>query len=266
MPNKSIDSNSYIPYYHQLYLLLKERILAKEWKPGQKFFSEGDLCQEYGISRTVVRNALQELESDGLISRRKGKGTFVLGSKISEGLAQNLAGFYQDMTEKGLQTTSRILIHQVIPCPDKVCGFLNVPPQSPVIQLYRLRYVEGDPIALVTSYLPLQICPALENEDLTDRSLYEYLENQCGITIARAQRILEATIADESQSKLLEIAYKDPVIKLESISFSEEGIPVEYFIAFHRGDRARFEINLLRVRDKWRLMGGEHPDNLLIKC
>ncbi len=264
MSNKSIDFNNYIPYYRQLYTLLKERILAKEWKPGQKFFSEGDLCRDYGISRTVVRNALQELENEGLISRRKGKGTFVLGPKISEGLAQNLTGFYQDMAERGLLTSSRVLIHAVIPCPDTVVALLDLAAQAPVIHIHRLRYVEGDPIALVTSYLPLQLCPSLEKVDLTDRSLYEFLEKNCNITITRAHRVLEATFADEPQARLLQIQAGDPVMKLESISYTEDGIPVEYFVAYHRGDRTRFEINLLRVRDKWRLMGGNQPGDLLI--
>ncbi len=264
MTDKTIDFNNYIPYWRQLYTLLKERILAKEWKPGQKFYSEGELCRDYGISRTVVRSALQELENEGLISRRKGKGTFVLGPKISEGLAQNLTGFYQDMAERGLLTASRVLLHEVISCPEKVADLLNLPAQAPVIVIHRLRYVEGDPIALVTSYLPLQLCPQLENVDLTDRSLYEFLEKNCNILITHARRVLEATYASESQATLLQIAPGDPLMKLESISHTEDGTPVEYFEAFHRGDRTRFEINLLRVRDKWRLLGGDQPGDLVI--
>jgi GntR family transcriptional regulator len=259
---KTIDFHSYIPYYRQLYSLLKDTIAKQGLKSGQMLPSESELCQQYGISRTVVRNALQDLESEGLIRRRKGKGSIVTGPKISEGLAQTLTGFYQDMAERGLATRTSVLLHETIPCPGKIASILNLAPQTPVIHSNRLRYVEGEPIALVTSYVPLQLCPALEHVDLTDRSLYEFLETTCGITIMSANRVLESSSADESQARHLEIEPGDPVMKLESISYLEDGTPVEYFLAFHRGDRTRFEINLMRVRDRWRLLGWNQPVDL----
>ena len=140
---KNIDFHSYIPYYRQLYSLLKESIAEQELKSGQMLPSESELCQQYGISRTVVRNALQDLESEGLIRRRKGKGSLVTGPKISEGLAQTLTGFYQDMAERGLATRTSVLLHETLPCPGKIASILNLAPHTPVIHSHRLRYVEG---------------------------------------------------------------------------------------------------------------------------
>lgn len=259
---KTIDFNSFIPYYRQLYALLKESILEKELNPGEMLPSENELCQQYGVSRTVVRNALQDLESEGLIRRRKGKGSMITGPKISEGLAQNLTGFYQDMAQRGLATRTMVLKREVVPCPENIASLLALPVQAPVVHIYRLRYVEGEPIALVTSYVPHQVCAELETVDLTNRSLYEFLESACGITIMSARRVLESASADETQARLLEIEPGDPLMKLESISYLDDGTPVEYFLAYHRGDRTRFEINLFRVRDQWRMLAAEPPDDL----
>src|SRR3990172_1139894 len=98
---KSIVFESNIPYYLQLIDLLKEKIAQGTWKPGDQIPSEPELCSIYGVSRTVVRQALMELELEGLIIRRKGKGTFIAEPKINESLVQKLTGFYQDMVDRG---------------------------------------------------------------------------------------------------------------------------------------------------------------------
>jgi GntR family transcriptional regulator len=86
---KSIDFDSNIPYYIQLIEVLKSMIASGQWKPGDQIPSEPDLCDTYGVSRTVVRQALREIELDGLIVRRKGKGTFVAGSRSARAWPRN---------------------------------------------------------------------------------------------------------------------------------------------------------------------------------
>jgi GntR family transcriptional regulator len=247
-----IDSASYIPFYIQLRDSLKERIESRVWKVGDRLPGEVELCKEYQVSRTVVRQALLELELQGLVIRRKGRGTYVAGLKINENLAQKLTGFYHDMVEQGLTPSSRVLHHKLTPAVGKPARQLDLEIGTPVFEIRRLRLVDGDPIAVVTSFLPQGLVPQLETVDLTNRSLYEFIENECKLTINRAQRVIEAVPASEEDAPLLEINPGDPVIKLESTSYLDNGKPIEYFEAFHRGDRARFEIQLIRVRDQWR--------------
>ncbi len=91
--SSTINFESHIPYYIQLMDLLKTQIVKKKWGPGEQIPGEQDLCETYGVSRTVVRQALRELELEGVITRRKGKGTFISEPKISEGLIQKLDRF-----------------------------------------------------------------------------------------------------------------------------------------------------------------------------
>jgi len=244
----SIEFGSAIPYYVQLIELLKEQIIMHSWKPGDQIPGEFELCMTYGISRTVVRQALQELELNGWIVRRKGKGTFIAESKINESLAQKLTGFYQDMKERGLDQITRVLHQQVIPASEKVAQYLEIPLDTTVIDIKRLRFINNEPIILVTTYIPANLCPQLAKTDLTNRSLYECLEQEFGLSIARGRRFIEAVAANEEEAKLLQVERGAPLILLDSISYLENGTPLEYFHALHRGDRSRFEIELIRTR------------------
>jgi GntR family transcriptional regulator len=244
----SIDLNSNIPYYVQLIDLIKQLIQGKMWKPGTKIPGELELCNSYGVSRTVVRQALRELKFQGFVSARKGKGTYVTEPKINEGLAQKLTGFYEDMIERGLKPVTEVLHHRVIACPENIAGHLLLAPGSQVIDINRVRSVEDAPIQLVNSYIPYDLCPKLATVDLTNRSLYEYLENECGLFIVRGRRLIEAVAASELEAKLLQVERGSPLVMLDSISYLENGRPVEYYHAVHRGDRTRFEVELVRSR------------------
>jgi GntR family transcriptional regulator len=244
-----IDFDSHLPYYIQLIDILREKVQSGQWNPGLQIPGEQELCELYGVSRTVVRQALRELELDGMITRRKGKGTFIAPPKIGEGLVQKLTGFYQDMVERGLRPMTRVLHQNVVPATDKVARFLTVPVGEQVVDLLRVRSLNDEPIQLTTSYIPLSICPALATVDLTNRSLYEFMETQCGVFIAKGKRYVEAVLANEAEAAILGIERGAPLLMLDSISYSENGQVVEYYHALHRGDRSRFEVELLRSRE-----------------
>lgn len=246
---KTINFESHIPYYIQLMEILWEQINNKIWLPGEQIPGEQDLCDTYGISRTVVRQALREMELEGAITRRKGKGTFVAEPKINEGLIQKLTGFHQDMVERGLKPVTRVLHQEVKTVTEKVAAYLGIPKGTQVIDIQRLRFIGDEPIQLVTTYIPFEICPQLATVDLTNRSLYEYLEKECGIFLSRGRRYIEAVIANEYEANLLEIERGAPLLMLDSVSYSQDGKPLEYYHALHRGDRSRFEVDLLRVNE-----------------
>jgi GntR family transcriptional regulator len=214
----------------------------------------------FDVSRTVVRQALKELTYEGLITREKGRGTFVAEPKINEGLFQSLTGFYQDMLARGHQPISRVLKQELIPASRPINDYLKLAPGDQVIEIQRLRFVQDEPIVLVTTYLPYSACPSLLQVDLTHRSLYEYIEEECGLRIARGRRTIEAVAAGEEEAHLLQVEEGAPLILLNSISYLEDGTPIEYYRALHRGDRARFEVALVRYRSLGRASEPLNPD------
>ena len=116
-----IDHGSLIPYYIQVIEALKERINRGEWRVGDQLPAEQALCEMFGVSRTVIRQALDSLRQEGLVVRRKGRGTFVAEPKIGESLVARLIGFYQDMTER-LQ--ARNACTQTASCPRREQSWL----------------------------------------------------------------------------------------------------------------------------------------------
>jgi len=241
-----IERDSPVPYYYQLAEFLREQIENGKWEPGQQIPSEAELCEAFDVSRTVVRQAVNELVHDGILYRRKGKGTFVAEPKIREGLVQHLTGFYEDMVALGLKPSTKVLEQKVIPAPAKIADGLGLKEGEPVIMIDRLRFVDDEPILLVITYIPYKFCPELINEDFSTQSLYAILEKKYGLELVYGRRTLEAVAATEEEARLLEIEEGDPIILLKSISYLKDGRPIEYFKAKHRGDRSRFEVELVR--------------------
>ena len=120
---------------------------------------------------------------------------------------------------------------------------------APVIKITRLRSVAGQPVVLVSSYLPYAVCPGLIRADLRSQSLYAYLEEEYGLRIAAGRRQIEAVLATKEEAELLAISPGAPLILIDSTSYLEDGTALEYYHALHRSDRARFEVNLMRVHD-----------------
>src|SRR4030067_2931065 len=146
------DRTSPVPYSAQVKGLIRRRIERGEWPVGDQLPVESDLCRMFEVSRTVVRQALRDLSDEGIVARRKGQGTFVAEPKIGESLVQRLSGFYQDMTERGHAPVSQVLKQEVVRASAKVAGHLGLPREAPVIEVERLRFVNDEPIVLVTTY------------------------------------------------------------------------------------------------------------------
>ncbi|UCH11769.1 MAG: GntR family transcriptional regulator [Fidelibacterota bacterium] len=234
----------------QMKQALMEQIESGSWKPGERIPGDVELCKLFGVSRTVVRQALKDMAYEGLVMREKGRGTFVAEPKISsKSLVHSLAGFYEDMVEHGLEPVADVLEQAMIPATAKIADRLDIEVMTPVIKLVRLRYVQEEPIVLVTSYLPYDICRALVNADLTHQSLYAFLETKCGLQVASGYRKIDAVVANEYEAKLLRIEVGAPLLRLDSVSYLKDGSPLEYFHGLFRSDRAYFEVEIDRIRE-----------------
>lgn len=246
----SIDRNSHMPYYIQVRDILLDHISQGTLKPGDQLPGEPELCTMFDVSRPVIRQALKELEYKGIVVRKKGKGTFVAEPKIHESLVQKLTGFHHDMVNRGYTPITKILKNEVTAADAKIAGRLGLGVGDQVIVIERLRSIDDEPITLTVTYLPYALCPSVATADLENRSLYQYLEDECGLTIANGRRTLEAVLANDYEASLLQIKKGAPLVLLNSISYLEDGTPLEYYHAVHRGDRSKFEVELVKIREQ----------------
>lgn len=241
-----IDRDSPVPYYHQLKELLREEMVSGRWPAGVQIPSEPELCRVLDVSRTVVRQALGDLGNEGLLRRRKGLGTFVSEPKIHGRLVQSLTGFHDDMLAQGRVPRTRVLDQRVVPAPKVVASELGIPEGTPVVMIDRVRSVDGQPIVLVTTYLPHGRVPGLEAVDLSDASLYQTLASTYGLVIERGRRMLESIAATVPCAAELDLEPGDPVLFLRSVTYTADDQAIEYYEARHRGDRTILEVDLVR--------------------
>jgi GntR family transcriptional regulator len=239
-----IDRSSALPFYAQLKQIIIDEIAAKQLTPGDRFMGDHELSSVYDVSRTVVRQALSELESEGVIDRVKGRGTFIAQQKNDEDLVRSLTGLYRDVVLSGSQLRSKIMRREVGPADESIADTLAIPVGTPVILIERLRFVDDEPWVLTVTRVPFDSAPGLLDDDLRETSLYALLESKYGMVISSGRRTLEAAVASNAQARSLGIAPGSPILVMHSVVFGDDGIPVETFVAYHRADRTRFEMKL----------------------
>ncbi|MEK8129447.1 GntR family transcriptional regulator [Paenibacillus filicis] len=226
-----------------LYISVKEKlhdlIKSGKYALGDKLPTESELGQEYEVSRTTIRLALQQLEFEGHIQRIQGKGTFVSKPKIRESITPNLRTFVEQMKDLGLSSHSQVLELVVIPADSTLAETLHVEEKDPVVKLVRLRVADREPLQYVTSYLPWRVAPGLVNDDCSG-SLFDLLRSKYEVNIYRSVESIEPVLTEEAISRLLGVPAGSPAFALESLTYNDKEQPIEYSYGIVRGDRFKF--------------------------
>lgn len=240
----AIVRSSAVPYHRQLKSILLQWITREGLVAGDRLWSEPQVSSTFGVSRSVVRQALAELENEGVVERIKGKGTFVASPKVDHGLTLSVEGLHAQARRLGLELTSTVLQQALEPALEPVSVELEVPRGSEVFILERVRGVAENPWSHTTSWLPAALLPGIEHHDFRTGSLYELLRGRYGIVFGRARRSIEAIAATGDLARHLAVDSGMPLLRITSLLYDSHGIPVERFIAHHRGDISRFEVSV----------------------
>jgi GntR family transcriptional regulator len=162
--------------------------------------------------------------------------------KLRERFVHQASGIYEDMASRGLVLRTRVLEQAIVSASKLVAPELQLVVGSPVVKLVRLRSVNDEPLLISTTFLPYRTFPGLENEDLTDASLYAVLREKYGVQLGHGTRLVEALPCSEEEAKLLCIAPATPLLVVTGTMYDTEGRPIECGFARHRGDRSQIEI------------------------
>ena len=228
------DSES--PYYRQLYEFLRKDIVEGQRPPGELLPSESELIDRYQVSRITVRQAMDLLVQDGLVYRRRGRGTFVAVPKIEQGLTQ-IISFSEDMRRRGFHAETAVLSSYVMSASQEIAENLDITHGEEIAFLQRLRLADGDPLSIESSYLVHRLCPRVLEGDYARNPLREALENNYDLRLVRATQVIRAIAASEDLAQKLSIAPASPLFFIERISYSQYDRPVEFLQLYHRGDR-----------------------------
>ena len=226
------------------YSRLKERLfeLTRSLPAGAPIETERELCARYGVSRTTVRQALQELVHEGHLYRVQGKGTFVALPKLVQTL--QLHGHTEEMEAQGLRPGSRLLSAADVPAPPEVAGFLGLADDARAHRIVRIRLVDGEPIAIQTVFLDAGRFGGVGRALAESVSLYELLRDRYGVQLAGGEETIESTIAGHDEAALLETTVGSPLLLLSRRSWEADGRPIEHAESLYRGDRYRVVVRL----------------------
>ncbi len=240
-----IDPNSALPLYAQVEEALAARITEGTFPPGSPLPNETALIQRYGVSRTTIRQTIQNLIRRGMVEIRRGKGTFVLESKITQELTE-LSGFVEDMRALGHHPSARVLDHQVVPSSETVARHLGLATGTKVVRIRRVRLANNRPVSFDETYLPREIGEQIGENDLETEPIFTLLEEKYDTPLIEADYRLEAVSADSRVARVLGVPARSPIFLIERTSFTEGNRPVDYERLHYRGDQIRFATRLRR--------------------
>jgi len=234
---QQINRRSKVPYYQQLYEILYEKIYCSEWQPGDQIPAEPELISRYQVSRSTVRIVLDMLVNKGLIYRQRGKGTFVSKPSVEQALVR-IVNFTQDMQQRGITPSSKVISSETLPAPKDIAEKLAVSLDEQLVMLKRLRLGNNEPMGLEESYLVHRHCPGiLERHDYSKYSLRESISQDYGIQWLRASQVIRAVNASPEMSRLLDIPSRSALLLIERVTYSKADTPIEFLRIYYRGDR-----------------------------
>jgi len=231
-----------LPLYHQLKELLTEKIDSGEWEPGYRLPSEQELATELEVSRITVREAMQRLETSGLVERRRGVGTFVARPKV----AHNLLSMFKsgsDISRGGGLPSVRLHHVRVVDPSPSVSSHLGLAAGDKAYEMYRSILGDDEPLILFKAWWPEAMFPDLESKGLEDRTLKAVLTDY-GVEIESQYKEVEVTILDDEEAALLQSPAGSPAMLVTYLTYMRGHVPFEYRRMIVRGDRCKYFINL----------------------
>ena len=245
LEQNKLDKSVPIPLYYQLKTLLLEEIKSNAYPVDSMIPTEKEISEMFEISRTTVRQAITELVREGWLYRVKSKGTFVAQRKIKQDFIRRLESFNEQIERTGRRPGTELLALDVVEMPERAAEAFGAAPGEKVVYLHRKRSADDEPLVTVETYLPYPKCAFLMQHNMAKESMYNVLAEREETRICRVSRILEAVAANAQDARLLNIRTGKPVHLFHTVGYNQYDQPIEFSIARYRGDRNRFEVDLL---------------------
>ena len=233
------------PLYARLRDELRAGILDGRLQPHAKLPSESEMTAAYGVSRITVRQALGDLQKEGLIVRLQGKGAYVAQPRASQQL-NRLEGLAEAMAESGQQVHSKRLSLKTVRASAEVAAQLQLPARTEVVQLTTLRYLERQPLSVNVSHFAPGLGERVARIDLSGRDLIEVLEHELRQPVARADLEIRAEAMPAREAKLLQVEEGVPALKVQRVVLAAGGQPLQTESAVYRADVFGYRLSLTR--------------------
>lgn len=239
-----------VPRYHQVYVILREKIVTGEFDKGDLMPSEQELSHLFDVSRVTIRRALDLLAEEHLIRRSRGRGTFVSPKVLGRPVTASMEGQMENALSLGLRTTVEVLDFAYIAASEDLRETLRLPSDGRVQKSIRIRYLDGKPLCHVTTSVPEEIGENFGKKDLMSSEAILSLVERSGIAVEAAQQTISATLADGAVAVRLNVPVGAPLISIRRLVFDRNNQPVLLSVALYNPDYYQYGIKLVRVHGK----------------
>lgn len=238
-----INHKSSVPLHLQAEELLRKLIEMEEYKNGKLLPNEIDLSEQLGISRNTLRQAINKLVFEGMLSRRKGVGTKVIRKGILGGI-KNWLSFSQEMKMLGIEVRNfELYVGYKKPC-DEIANFFDIDTDKYCLVLERVRGNQQYPFVYFVSYFN-PIIP-LDSEVSFNTPLYELLDKEYGIVVKTSKEEISAALAGDFIADKLNIKSTDPILIRKRFVYDTNNVAIEYNIGYYRADSFTYTIEAQR--------------------
>jgi GntR family transcriptional regulator len=250
-PSAVVDGRLRTPLYHQIYLILRDKIRDEVYPDGAPLPSELQLMRQYGVSRITAKRALDELAADGLVVRARGRGTRVRFSPPAPPIRASVEGLLENLLTMGLKTEVVLLDFDYVPATPDVAAALECAPGKIVQRAVRIRTIKGEPFSHLTTHVPETIGRSYSRHDLASKPLLSLLERM-GVEVSRAEQTISAKLADAQVATHLGVEVGSALLKISRVVRDQAGRPVEFITGLYRPDRYHYTMQLSRIHDQAR--------------
>ncbi|MDZ7908605.1 MAG: UTRA domain-containing protein [Gemmobacter sp.] len=242
-PAENLSRVDAVPLYSQL----KQRLLAEigdgTYVEGGLLPTETQLCEIYGVSRITVRRAISELQDEGVLEKRAGKGTFVSVQRIVTSLVK-LNGFTETYSAIRADPHNQLLSCETLPADKATAAALQLAPMTPVLLVRRLIRTRKGPLSVDQSYFELARFPGLAEELHDDVSLYGLLRQKYGVELVHSRRHINVRLAGQSDRQILGCKLGEPLFDMEKIVYDAAMLPLQRSLLVTPTNRITYTIDV----------------------
>lgn len=225
--------------YLHIYNYLKEKILSKEFKPGEKLPSENYLTQTFNVSRNTVRRAISMLASDGIVTSVHGKGVFIMEAQPLNFMVGGLQGFKEASTYNSVEYSTSIPVFEDLIADDSISKVSKFLVGANLLKIYRVRNINGENVILDINYFNKSVVSGL-TVDMAKDSIYAYIEKELGLKISGAQKLISVEPATKDDKIYLDLKDNKLVAVVKNFVYLDDSTLFEYTESRHRPDRFTF--------------------------
>lgn len=232
---------------------MRERIIKGYYPSDIPVPSEAELSEAFSVSRITIRKAMEMLTTEGLVTRTRGRGTFVndrnKDNQLNRAVVSNINGLFSYLNTVGQSTRLKVVSLDLAEAPPRICDQMGVSPTSPLIRAVRIRMMNKRPYSLSIAYLLPEIGQTLDRQQLATTNMIDLVQ-QAGETVEQVEQTLTATLADDYAAKHLEIPVGAPLMLVNRVFFNADMKPFYVAEILYCADRYEYRVSIKREDGK----------------